>query len=53
MNSLVKNILITIPIFTMWYLVQKSTKNFTYEVSPAQGLALTDSDNIRKCFKTS
>lgn len=36
---------------SMWYLVKKATKNFTYEVSPSQGLnPITDSEAIQRCF---
>ena len=36
---------------SMWYLVQNTTKNFIYEVSPGQGLDSADSEGIRTCFK--
>jgi hypothetical protein len=36
---------------SMWYLVNNSTRNFTYEVNPKQGLGNADSADIRRCFK--
>lgn len=36
---------------SMYYLVHNTTQNFTYEVSPAQGLTVKDTYEIRKCFK--
>ncbi len=36
---------------SMYYLVHNTTQNFTYEVSPAQGLTVKDTNEIKKCFK--
>ena len=36
---------------SMYYLVQKATQNFNYEVSPKQGLNSNDTEEIKTCFK--
>jgi hypothetical protein len=36
---------------SLYYLVQNANENFIYSVSPEQGLASADTDDIQKCFR--
>jgi hypothetical protein len=36
---------------SFYYLVKNTTKNFTYEVTPEQGMTAADTPNIKRCFK--